>query len=73
MKENMIFGKQHHYNILTLQQRQTTVAKCKKTVAIGYQNGFSVVADRGVVLAIRYAFHNKQQPRTKNRMHKSLF
>jgi len=34
-----------HNNILVIQERQKAVVKCKKTVAVGYQNGLTAVAD----------------------------
>jgi len=49
-----------HYNILTLQLRQKTVVNSKITVAVRYENGFAIVANRGVVLDLRYAFYNRQ-------------
>jgi len=38
-----------HKNIFILQQRRKTVAKIGKTVSVGYQNGFLVMANWGVV------------------------
>jgi len=48
--------KYFHYNIFDLPQCQNTVEKCKKIVVVSYQDGFSFVANRGVVLSLHNAF-----------------